>query len=184
MNTGFLVTEVPWEPFAPYARGGACCIQLDQSDVLTVGNSKKSFGNHEYLLVGIAHSPVDWRTWHKNPKVPESDKTMLPFQHYVSFLYAFEPYLPFNLRAQSGYFCMGFAGEDEGKVNPNSILTFNRKLKQHDETFSCPQIHFISTLVEKVGDPSTVVIGYGLNDCTSRLVPSKKLQVCCFLIHW
>jgi hypothetical protein len=173
--------SAPFEPFSPVGHGGACCIQLSNSEVLPVGNSMKTFGDHAYLLVGIAHSPVDWRIWYTNQHVPESDKALLPFQHYVSFLYAFEPLPPFNIRAQSGYFCLGYAAEDEGMVNPNSVLTFNRKLSQHNDTFNCPQIHFSSTLVEKVGDPSKAVIGYGLNDCTSRLVEVSKQEIASLL---
>mmetsp|Transcript_34072 Transcript_34072/g.69537 ORF Transcript_34072/g.69537 Transcript_34072/m.69537 type:complete len:861 (-) Transcript_34072:776-3358(-) len=169
--------NAPFEPFSPVAHGGACCIELRKSQVLPVGNAMKTFGDHEYLLVGIAHSPVKWKHWYNYHGVPESDKALLPFQHYVSFLYAFEPYPPFNLRARSGYFCLGYPGEDEGTVNPNSVLTFNRKLRQHNETFNCAQIHFVSTLVEKVDEDNTIVIGFGLNDCTSRLVEVSKQEI-------
>ena len=72
---------------------------------------------------------------------------------------------------------MGYPDEDEGMVNPNSELTFNRKFQHHNETFNCPQIHFVSTLVEKVDETDTIVIGYGLNDCTSRLVEVSKQEV-------
>jgi len=172
--------SAPFESFAPVGHGGACCIQLSKSEFLPAGNSMKT-GNHAYLLVGIAHSPSLHRTWYSDQSVPESDKALIPFQHYVSFLYAFEPMVPFNLRAQSGYFCLGYADKNEGMVNPNSVLTKNRKLRQHNEAFECPQISFVSTLVEKVGDPSKVVIGYGLNDCTARLVDVSKQEIASLL---
>ena len=148
--------SAPFEPFSPMTHGGACCVELRKSQILPVGNSDKTFGDHEYLLVGIAHSPLDWRPWHSNPDVPESDKARLPIQHYLSFFYAFEPYPPFNLRTRSGFFCLGYPDEDEGMVNPNSELTFNRKFQHHNETFNCPQIHFVSTLVEKVDETDTI----------------------------
>ena len=97
---------------------------------------------------------------------------LVPDTNYVSFFYAFEPHPPFNIVARSGYFCLGFESEDPGveggQANPYSVLTHNRPLSQNNETFSCPQIHYVSTLVEKVGDPSSVVIGYGINDCTGE----------------
>lgn len=61
--------------------------------------------------------------------------------------------------------------------NPHSVLTVNRKLSQMNETFSCPQIHFVSSFVEKVGDASQSLIGYGINDCTPRLVEVSKKEI-------
>lgn len=108
----------------------------------------------------------------KKHKLPKEEQLLVPDTNYVSFFYAFEPRPPFNLVARSGYFCLGFASEDPGdeggRSNPYSVLTHNRPLSQNNETFSCPQIHYVSTLVEKVDDPSSVVIGYGLNDCTGE----------------
>ena len=112
--------------------------------------------------------------------MPDSEKAMIPHTHYVSFFYAFEPRPPFNIRAQSGYFCLGFAGNDGtegGMFNPHSVLTINRKLSQHNETFACPQIHFVSSFIEKIGDSSTTVIGYGINDCTPRIVEVEKREI-------
>ena len=98
------------------------------------------------------------------------------------YFYAFEVRTPtpFRLHARSGYFCLGFAGEDgtEGGVyNPHSVLTVDRKLSQNNATFSCPQIHFVSSLIEKVEEPETTIIGYGINDCTPRIVEGSKKEV-------
>ena len=164
--------------------GGACCVSLSRDEVLAQGDHIKlahnSWGENDYLLVGVAHTSVIWRRWYSDKHVPDSEKSMIPHTHYVSFFYAFEPRPPFNLRARSGYFCLGFAGEDGtegGAFNPHSILTVNRKLSQHNETFSCPQIHFVSSFVEKVGDSSSSVIGYGINDCTPRIVEVEKKEI-------
>ena len=123
-----------------------------------------------------------WKKWYMDESVSDDEKGLVPHTHYVSFFYAFDPHPPFDLRARSGYFCLGFApstvGENEGGLfNHHSALTFNRKLEQNNEIFNCPQISFVSTFVEKVGDPSKTVIGYGLNDCTPRLVEVSKKEV-------
>ena len=36
---------------------------------------------------------------------------------------------------------------------------------------------FVSSFIEKAGDPSSVVIGYGLNDCTARIVEVEKKEI-------
>jgi len=170
--------------FRKAGHGGACCVSLSRDEALAEGDeiqlAHESWGENDYLLVGVAHTSVIWRRWYSDTNIPDSEKAMIPHTHYVSFFYAFEPRPPFNLRAMSGYFCLGFAGEDgtEGGVyNPYSILTINRKLSQHNETFSCPQIHFVSSFIEKVDDSSSTVIGYGLNDCTPRIVEVEKKEL-------
>jgi len=160
-------------PFKEFAHGGACCVSLgpDELDIDTGAN-------YENLLVGVGHTLVKYTKKHKLPK---EEQLLVPDTNYVSFFYAFEPRPPFNIVARSGYFCLGFESEgpdDEGgQRNPYSALTHNRPLSQNNETFSCPQIHYVSTLVEKVGDPSSVVIGYGINDCTGRLVEVAKSEI-------
>ena len=62
-------------------------------------------------------------------------------------------------------------------INPRSILTHNRPLQQNNETFACPQIHYIETIIEKADDPNSIVIGYGMNDCTARLVEVEKKEI-------
>ncbi|KAL7540449.1 hypothetical protein ACHAWF_006683 [Thalassiosira exigua] len=185
----FFSVEDYWFPGAKPAfrragHGGACCISLSRNEALAQGEhnslTHKTWGDNDYLLVGVAHTSVVWKRWHSDKSVPNSQKALVPHTHYVSFFYAFEPRPPFNLRARSGYFCLGFAGEDgaEGGVfNPHSVLTVNRKLSQMNETFSCPQIHFVSSFVEKVGDASQSLIGYGINDCTPRLVEVSKKEI-------
>ena len=43
--------------------------------------------------------------------------------------------------------------------------------------FDCPQISFESSFTQKANDESSVVIGYGLNDCTGRLVEVANEEV-------
>jgi len=189
-SPSFFTVDEHWFPgmrpaFRKAGHGGACCVSLSREEALAQGShinlAAESWGEHnDYLLVGLAHTSVVWRRWYKDKLVPDSDKAMIPHTHYVSFFYAFEPRPPFNLRARSGYFCLGFAGDDGtegGMFNSHSTLTKNRKLSQHNETFSCGQIHFISSFIEKVGDSSQTVVGYGINDCTSRLVEVSKKEI-------
>lgn len=97
---------------------------------------------------------------------------------YASFFYAFMPHPPFEIVARTGYFCLGYeSSTDAGMPNPHSVLTPNRQFQQHNETFECPIIHFVQTIVEKADDPSSVVIGYGINDCTARLIEVSKGEI-------
>ena len=189
-DPSFFTADELWFPrnrpsFRRTGHGGACCVSLSRREVLAQGDNihltDKSWGDNDYLLVGVAHTSVTWRRWHSDKNINAKEKALVPHTHYVSFFYAFEPRPPFNLRARSGYFCLGFAGEhddmERGMFNPHSILTRNRVLSQHNETFDCPQIHFICSFIEKVGDPSTTVIGYGINDCTPRIVEVSKKEI-------
>eukprot|EP00804_Cyclotella_cryptica_P008946 CCRYP_012058-RB/>CCRYP_012058-RB protein AED:0.53 eAED:0.46 QI:0/-1/0/1/-1/0/1/0/58 len=38
-------------------------------------------------------------------------------------------------------------------------------------------MHFVSSFAQKANDATRVVIGYGLNDCTGRLVEVRKEEV-------
>ena len=102
----------------------------------------------------------------------------------VSLFYAFDTYPPFQLRARSGYFCLGFVPEsydgtnpEGGRPNPHNVLTRNRVLKQHGVEFNCPQMSFISSFTQKANGDNSVLIGYGLNDCTGRIVEVAKDDV-------
>lgn len=96
----------------------------------------------------------------------------------MSFFYAFDPRPPFDLLARSGYFCLGHASpSDSGATNPLNTVTNNLPLLQYNETFQCPLIHFVQSFVEKANDPSNTVIGYGINDCTARLVEVSKKEI-------
>jgi hypothetical protein len=189
-------------PFKESAHGGACCVHFTPSE-LNIGGSKT---NHtQSLLVGVGHTKVTWKPWYSNAKTSQAQKDRIPHTHYVSLFYAFDNYPPFTVRAKSGYFCLGHAAllfnttttttttnDDEGDYNPYSTLTRNRPLRQNNVTFDCPQISFISSFIEKKkkkeemrdddttlssSKSSSTIIGYGLNDCTGRLVEVKKSEI-------
>lgn len=168
-------------PFKETLHGGACCVEFTKEQL----NTGDIAGNHaESLLVGIAHTKVPWRNWYT--KASKEKKDRLPHTHYVSMFYAFDSYPPFQIRARSGFFCLGFVPETKdgalpksegGRHNPHNVLTRNRKLSQNNVIFDCPQISFVSSFTQKANDGSSVVIGYGLNDCTGRLVEVTKEEV-------
>ena len=176
-------------PFKEAAHGGACCVSFSIEE-LSVGyhGAYGSTRPTSSLLVGIGHTKVTWKHWYGKDNVSQEEKDRVPHTHYVSLFYAFDPYPPFHIRARSGYFCLGHAplstqdinnlppGE-RGIFNPHSILTMNRMLLQNNIVFNCPQMSFISTFIEKVGNASKTVIGYGLNDCTGRLVEVEKREI-------
>ncbi len=170
-------------PFKESAHGGSCCVSFSVNDI-NMGGTRNN--HHESLLVGIAHTKVSWKPWYGKDHIPQKEKDLVPHTHYVSFFYAFDPRPPFQIRARSGYFCLGHApetfddtlpSEEGGEFNPHSVLTRNRPLLQYNVTFDCPQMHYISTFIEKAGDPTSTVIGYGLNDCTPRLVEVEKKEI-------
>ncbi|KAL7530880.1 hypothetical protein ACHAXR_003724 [Thalassiosira sp. AJA248-18] len=173
----------PNAPFKEAAHGGACCVSFSV-DELNLGGTKNN--HQESLLVGVAHTKVSWKPWYSKANTPQEKKDRVPHTHYVSFFYAFDPYPPFQIRARSGYFCLGhvpLASGDKlpptegGTFNPHSILTRNRMLQQNKIAFDCPQVHYISSFIEKVADSSKTVIGYGLNDCTGRLIEVEKREI-------
>ena len=175
-------------PFKEAAHGGACCVSFSVEE-LSVGyfGGQDSIRPASSLLVGIGHTKVTWKPWYGKEDVPQAEKDRVPHTHYVSLFYAFEPTPPFHIRARSGYFCLGHAplstqdnelpSGESGISNAHSILTRNRMLQQNNVIFDCPQMSFISSFIEKVGDSSKTIIGYGLNDCTGRLVEVDKREI-------
>jgi len=170
-------------PFQEGAHGGACCISFSAEE-LNLGGTRSN--HHKALLVGVGHTKVTWKPWYAKKNVPDSKKAMLPHTHYVTLFYAFDSYPPFQVRARSGYFCLGHAPvgngnklppAEGGTFNPHSVLTRNRQLQQNNITFDCPQMSFVSSFTPKVDDSSRTIIGYGLNDCTGRLVEVEKREI-------
>ena len=169
-------------PFKEGAHGGACCVSFSK-DELNVGGTRSNVESN--LLVGIGHTKVTWKPWYSRARVPQERKDRVPHTHYVSLFYAFDPHPPFEIRVRSGYFCLGhvpmigdkFSPTESGSFNPHSVLTRNRNLSQNFESFDCPQMHFVNSFIEKADDSSKTVIGYGLNDCTGRLVEVDKEDI-------
>jgi hypothetical protein len=132
-------------------RGGACCVPFHNNDNRT-------------LYLGIQHSKTPSQ---RNRNLPQN----LTSNHYLSSLYAFEPTPPYRTVAQSGWFCLGFPSSDDSNSNLALVRTTSRrKLVLGGRRYDCPRIQFVSGMILKAGDPDTVIVAYGLNDCLSRFV--------------
>ena len=46
-----------------------------------------------------------------------------------------------------------------------------------NDTLDCPRLHFVGSLIDKAGDPSKVIIAYGVSDCLSRFVEMDKAEI-------
>jgi hypothetical protein len=151
----------------PTHRGTACCGKIQVPD--------ERSGKLKDLLVGISHQKYAKRSW-SSTKVNYTDKS------YLSALYAFDPAPPYRIVARSGSFCFGYPDKEEAKENYYANLTLARNLIM-GEPENCPFITFVSGITEKAGDPSKVIIGYGINDCISRFVEVDKSELVRLLFH-
>ena len=98
-------------------------------------------------------------------------------QPFFSLFYAFEKQSPYAAVAWSGKFCLSFASEEESRQNP--YTGWNKKPLDYvgGETLDCPAIHFVSGMSEDAKDQSKVIIAYGVNDCTPRMVKLDKSEI-------
>mmetsp|Transcript_12671 Transcript_12671/g.25315 ORF Transcript_12671/g.25315 Transcript_12671/m.25315 type:complete len:613 (-) Transcript_12671:314-2152(-) len=146
--------------------GSACCVPIIWRD---------GSGHKRKLLMGVSHTKT------RRGKAIKKSK----MYNYVSRLYAFDPIPPFDIIARSGYFCLGFGlnkfldnpQHDEAEQSDNDQVwgaTNEYKLNVRDDFFECPRIHFVSGITEKIDDPDTVVISYGINDCYPRVLEVSK----------
>lgn len=147
-------------PYSP-EHGTACCFQITDLD-------------DNVLLVGVSHSktqisPVDRAKLREAGVDTES-------RQYMSRFYAFEPHMPYRVVAKSGGFCFPFPGEAEVTENFLVDVVKERPFVLGD-AIDCPYITFLSSVSDKAGDDSKVVIAYGLNDCTSRIVEVDKTEI-------
>jgi hypothetical protein len=142
------------EPFCN-ERGSACCVPIQHPQT------------GQALLLGISHS----KTRFKYKNGPGRAGNDLEPNHFTSSFYAIEAEAPYQLVAQTGRFCLGTARPieywQEGinhNVNPYyNISASNKKLWLMQE-YDCPVIHYVSGMVEKVDDPSKIIIAYGVNN--------------------
>ena len=138
--------------------GSACCVKINWK-------THESDEGRE-LLLGFSH---------RKTRKGLSKRLMYS---YVSRVYAFVPNSPFNIVARSGYFCLGFATDDEKNKSTNEQVqgaANNQMLKFGDQKFvECPRIHFITGIAEKLGDDETVIVSYGVNDCYPRMIEVSK----------
>jgi hypothetical protein len=149
-------------------RGTACCGKVQVPDVST--------GAVKDFLVGISHQKIYKRKKDPRANVEYSDKT------YTSNFYAFEPTPPYRVVAMSGKLCFSFSSDEESKENHYGNLTRAKPLVIGEE-FDCPLIQFASGITEKAGDPSTMILGYGINDCTPRFVEIDKSEIIRLIFH-
>ena len=75
--------------FRKAGHGGACCLSLTRCKALTQGGPltvvHKAWAKNDSLLVGVAHTSVNYRQWYLNKNVPTRKKAMVPHTHYASF---------------------------------------------------------------------------------------------------
>jgi len=134
--------------------GSACCVSVQ-------------WEGRQFLL-GISHR-----------KTRKGKAQKVSGYSYLSRVYAFEPLPPFNIVARSGFFCLGFArrsSEEALQSDNEQILgaANDEILNIRNKVFDCPRIHFVSGIVEKLGDKETVIISYGVNDCYPRMIEVSK----------
>lgn len=152
---------------APFTqdRGGACCIEITDPQQL----SKK-------LWLGVSHA--------KTPHARRNLAGKLKSNQYLSRWYAFEQDDPFKVVAVSGYFCLsslpGSAAMHAEAIKANPLMSHAAATAQWTLgriTISCPVIHFVTGMTEKVSDNSKLIIAYGVGDCSSWFVEVTKAQV-------
>ncbi|CAB9505630.1 Inherit from COG: Hemolysin-type calcium-binding [Seminavis robusta] len=152
-------------PYTP-DRGGTCCLPLTHPN-----------DDGRQLLVGISHVKVPFL---KRKKLRQMGTE--PNQ-YLSRFYAFEGVSPYNTVAISGYFCFGqFLGKNNNNNNSTTMHPLAKRppaewFKMSQLSLDCPVIHFISGMTEKAGDPSKIIITYGVQDCTAWFVEVNKQEI-------
>ena len=128
-------------------RGAYCCLPYTN-------------GTDEYLL-GIAHS-------HLTKDEVENVGHVNPYTFFSRF-YLMEAKAPYKTVARSGKFCLGFP-ESEAEFESNPYSKMNMDQLVVGDTFNCPRVHFVTGMTYKAGDPSRVILGYGVNDCIPRFI--------------
>lgn len=148
--------------FAERDHGTACCVSL------------KLDGKE--VMVGISHVKLSNKNkrWKKD-KYHRYDHLLK--DQYVSRFVAYDPRPPFDIVARSGWWCLGFADENERGGNTLAGLNTKYRLNLFNETFDCPPIQFPSGFSAYVGDPSKAIISYGVNDCYPRVMVVRKSDV-------
>ena len=165
--------------------GSACCVPIQWKYGKTDEGTKE-----RSLLLGFSHR-----------KTQRGARAAITY-NYVSRVYAFAPYPPFDIVARSGFFCLGYAphqgasivNQSSSSLSSSSMLWGNKnddeamqsdneqiwgaandhKLKLQGKQFDCPRIHFVTGIAEKLGDEETVIISYGINDCYPRMMEVPK----------
>jgi hypothetical protein len=158
--------ESPFE----FPHGSACCVPFTDP---RPSSSSTSSGN---LLLGVLHV--------KTPHSKRSLQGIVKGNRYLSQFYAFEATPPYKVVALSGYWCL--------PANPSSQVLDKRTDKDNNPliklsewmpldmagtNYNCPAIHFVTSIIEKAGDASKLIISYGVNDCTAWFVEVEKTEI-------
>ena len=137
-------------------RGSACCVSIEHQG--------------RDLWLGVLHS----KTRFMRVGLPGGVKP----NHFFSMFYAFEKQSPYAAVAWSGKFCLGFPSEEESHQNPYTGWNTNPLVFLGGNTLDdCPAIHFVSGMSQDAEDQSQVIIAYGVNDCTPRMVKVDKSEI-------
>jgi hypothetical protein len=142
-------------------RGGACCATI-------VDNQGRK------LLLGVSHNKIV----HHRFTADFLSQKGIPKNTYFSSFYAMQPSSPYNVVARTGRFCLGFPSHEEMQASGHPY----RQLAAFPAviggiTYKCPRIHYVTGIVDKVDDPSKLIVSYGINDCFSRFVVVEKADV-------
>jgi len=171
-DMGIFKSPFSWE------RGGACCVPI--------AHPGKQQESNNTLLLGISHTKTPY-------KRQRTTNTGLASNQYVSRFYAFEQSAPYRTVAMSGHFCLpnnpDITNTTSSESSKNATTTHpyanfpvgGNFLQLGKTTYNCPAVHFISGMVEKVDDPSMLIIAYGASDCTSRFIRVRKSDVTAML---
>lgn len=131
-------------------RGTVCCVKLEKEyyqDLTTIED--------DYILIGISHVKS-----FKRIRMSHGEKYA-----YLSRFYAVRPTIPpTEIVAQSGLFCWT-GGTDKERMEWNGVV------------YDCPVIQFPSGMTESATDSSVLLVAYGINDVTARIVQIKKRDV-------
>jgi hypothetical protein len=157
--------------------GTTCCLPLSLSVNGTDTNS-----NSTTVLVGISHAKLtlNRNAWWKRDIYGRYDHYL--GARYLSRFVAYSAAPPFDIVARSGWFCLGFGDIDGNGGNALAGRNTQYRLDLFNETFHCPMIHFASSLVEYVGDPSKAILAYGVSDCYPRMTVIEKDDIARLLL--
>ena len=166
----------------PYTteRGTTCCIRMpdprhgddESNDHPRDGENGNSNGNgnsnddgrDRYLLVGVSHVKIPH--WEHVRRVRGTTGADFGTRQYMSRFYAFDPSPPYPIVSVSGRFCLPLPDtDDDDDVHPYTRYVLDRNIFRFNHThLDCPMISFVTTMVEAIDDPSSVIIGYGTLD--------------------
>jgi len=153
----------------PYSgeHGSGCCVHAEVPPHWnrTTGGGG---GARKNLLLGVSHARSRFSFGHEK-------RFGVGELQYSSRFYAMEAVAPYRVVARTGRFCFGFPEASEASSNPYSNMSRAKLLI--GEEYDCPMIHFVGSMIHVAGDPSQLIVAYGVNDCLPRIVVIEKGEV-------